>query len=96
MPTEHKGTSTTTTAQIALVTRANKGIGFEIARQLARRGTTVYVGARDEGRGTAAAEKLQGEGFVARFVELDVLREETIRAAAARPSRRRTDGSTCW
>src|SRR5262245_46210198 len=44
---------------------------------------TVYVGARDGGRGPAAAENLQGEGLAARFVELDVLREETIRAAAA-------------
>src|SRR5262245_29508221 len=44
---------------------------------------TVYVGARDSGRGIAAAEKLQGEGLAARFVELDVLREGTIGAAAA-------------
>jgi NAD(P)-dependent dehydrogenase (short-subunit alcohol dehydrogenase family) len=75
MPTEHTA--------IALVTGANKGIGLEIARQLGKRGMAIYVGARDEGRGTAAAEQLQGEGLVARFVELDVLREETIRAAAA-------------
>jgi NAD(P)-dependent dehydrogenase (short-subunit alcohol dehydrogenase family) len=68
---------------IALVTGANKGIGFEIARQLGRRGMTVYVGARDTGRGTEAGEKLQAEGIAARFIELDVLREETIRAAAA-------------
>jgi NAD(P)-dependent dehydrogenase (short-subunit alcohol dehydrogenase family) len=69
--------------RIALVTGANKGIGFEIARQLGRRGMTVYVAARDRGRGSAAAEKLQGEGLAARFIELDVLREETIRQAAA-------------
>ena len=97
MPTEDRAASTARAAthtagsrgignragQIALVTGANKGIGLEIARQLARRGMTVYVGARDRGRGIAAAEKLQDEGLAARFVELDVLREETIRAAAA-------------
>ncbi len=69
--------------RIALVTGANKGIGLEIARQLGRRRMTVYVAARDRGRGNAAVEKLQGEGLAARFIELDVLREETIRQAAA-------------
>jgi NAD(P)-dependent dehydrogenase (short-subunit alcohol dehydrogenase family) len=44
--------------RIALITGANKGIGLEIARQLAKRGMTVYVGARDRSRGTAATEKL--------------------------------------
>ena len=83
MPTKDVTASTAKTDQIALVTGANKGIGFEIARQLARCGMTVYVGARDRDRGTAAAEKLQGEGLEACFVELDVLREHTIRAAAA-------------
>jgi NAD(P)-dependent dehydrogenase (short-subunit alcohol dehydrogenase family) len=79
MPTE----PTKTTERIALVTGANKGIGFEIARQLSRRGMTVYVAARDRGRGSAAAEKLHGDGLAARFIELDVLREDTIRQAAA-------------
>jgi NAD(P)-dependent dehydrogenase (short-subunit alcohol dehydrogenase family) len=68
---------------VALVTGANKGIGFEIARQLARRGMTVYIGARDRGRGLGAAESLEREGLATRFIELDVLREETIRQAAA-------------
>jgi NAD(P)-dependent dehydrogenase (short-subunit alcohol dehydrogenase family) len=97
MPTENQATSTPKIAtvpggsrvignradRIALVTGANKGIGLEIARQLGKCGMTVYVAARDRGRGTAAVKKLQGEGLAARFVELDVLREETIRAAAA-------------
>jgi NAD(P)-dependent dehydrogenase (short-subunit alcohol dehydrogenase family) len=77
------GVDSETTERIALVTGANKGIGFEIARQLGRRGMTIYVAARDRGRGSAAAGKLQGEGLAARFIELDVLREETIRQAAA-------------
>jgi len=50
-----------------LITGANKGLGKETARQLAAAGHTVYVGARDEGRGRVAA----GE-FGARFVHLDV------------------------
>ena len=52
--------------RVAVVTGANKGIGLEIARQLAREGVTVYLGARDEARGRAAAEKLRAEGLDAR------------------------------
>ncbi|MBN6052091.1 SDR family oxidoreductase [Nonomuraea sp. RK-328] len=61
----------------ALITGANKGIGFEIARQLAERGVTALVGARDEERGRAAAERL-GQPYVA----LDVTDEESVQAAA--------------
>lgn len=69
--------------QTALVTGANKGIGFETARQLAQRGFTVWLGCRDEGRGVAAAKELADEGDV-RFVRLDVTDDESVRAAAAR------------
>jgi NAD(P)-dependent dehydrogenase (short-subunit alcohol dehydrogenase family) len=58
--------------RVAVVTGANKGIGLEIARQLAREGIRVYLGARDEGRGRAAAEKLRAEGLDARPLALDV------------------------
>ncbi|MEV0198185.1 SDR family oxidoreductase [Nonomuraea sp. NPDC050691] len=61
----------------ALITGANKGIGFEIARQLAERGVTAVVGARDEERGRAAAERL-GQPYVL----LDVTDEESVQAAA--------------
>lgn len=68
--------------QTALVTGANKGIGREIARQLGRMGATVLIGARDAGRGEAAAVELAGDGVDARFVQLDVTDAGSIAAAA--------------
>ncbi len=68
--------------RIALITGANKGIGFEVARQLARRGDTVLLGARDEERGGEAEVRLKAEGLDAQFVHLDVEDAETHRAAA--------------
>jgi NAD(P)-dependent dehydrogenase (short-subunit alcohol dehydrogenase family) len=64
---------------IALVTGANKGIGKEIARQLAAEGLTVYVGARDAGRGERAAEEI---GSSARPLRLDVTDAASIADAA--------------
>lgn len=68
--------------KIALITGANKGLGFETARQLGRKGFTVLVGARDETRGATAVEKLKAEGFVADFIKLDATDAETIKNAA--------------
>jgi NAD(P)-dependent dehydrogenase (short-subunit alcohol dehydrogenase family) len=68
--------------KVALVTGANKGIGLEIARQLAQQSSTVLLGARDEQRGQEAARTLQQEGFDARFIHLDVTDQATIDAAA--------------
>ena len=65
--------------QIALITGANKGIGFETARLLAERGMTVLLGARNPELGQAAAAKLGVE-----FIQIDVTDEESIREAAAR------------
>jgi NAD(P)-dependent dehydrogenase (short-subunit alcohol dehydrogenase family) len=69
---------------VALVTGANKGIGFEIARQLGRRGATVLIGARNAARGEAAAERLRHEGLNAAPLLVDVTDAESIRRAAAR------------
>jgi NAD(P)-dependent dehydrogenase (short-subunit alcohol dehydrogenase family) len=69
--------------KIALVTGANKGIGFEVARQIGRTGATVLVGARNKVAGENAAATLAGEGLVARFIVIDVADRHSIAAAAA-------------
>ena len=69
--------------RIALVTGANKGIGLEIARQLAQAGHRVLLGARAPERGTAAAAGLAEEGLDVRFVPLDLADPASIDAAAS-------------
>jgi NAD(P)-dependent dehydrogenase (short-subunit alcohol dehydrogenase family) len=71
-----------TTAKIALITGANKGIGFETARQLGQQGMTVLIGARDEARGREAEQALRDGGIDARFVRLDVTDDKSVREAA--------------
>lgn len=58
--------------KIILITGANKGIGFETARQLALSGHTVIVTARDAARGNEAMKKLNAMGVIVHFVALDV------------------------
>ena len=70
--------------EVAVVTGANKGLGREIARRLAAEGMVVYLGARDENRGRAAAEDLGAEGGDVRFLQLDVTDQAQVDAAAAR------------
>jgi NAD(P)-dependent dehydrogenase (short-subunit alcohol dehydrogenase family) len=65
----------------ALITGANKGLGFETARQLTADGWTVFLGGRDPERGRTAAEKLVAEGGDARFVPLDVTDDASVAAA---------------
>lgn len=62
---------------ITLITGANKGLGYQTAKQLIERGHTVFATARDHGRGTTAAAQLG-----ARFLHLDVRDESSIKAAA--------------
>lgn len=47
----------------AFITGANKGIGFETARQLLQQGYYVYIGSRNAENGRVAVEQLKGEGF---------------------------------
>jgi NAD(P)-dependent dehydrogenase (short-subunit alcohol dehydrogenase family) len=60
-----------------LITGANKGLGYETARQLIAAGHTVYIGCRDPERGQTAAQQLG-----ARLVRLDVTDDESVTAAA--------------
>lgn len=66
------------TAEITLVTGANKGLGFETARQLKAQGHKVYLAARDAQRGQTAAAEL---GVA--FIQLDVTDEDSVTQAAA-------------
>jgi NAD(P)-dependent dehydrogenase (short-subunit alcohol dehydrogenase family) len=68
-------------SKTALVTGANKGIGFEVTRELARMGLRVFLGARNVEAGRAAAAKLGGQGEVT-FLEIDVSDAKSIRSAA--------------
>jgi NAD(P)-dependent dehydrogenase (short-subunit alcohol dehydrogenase family) len=66
---------------IALVTGANRGIGYEIAKQLGHKGFTVLLGARDEQKGEIAAARLKAEGVEVQFVLLDITKDESVRQA---------------
>jgi NAD(P)-dependent dehydrogenase (short-subunit alcohol dehydrogenase family) len=68
---------------IALITGANKGIGFATAQNLAARGVTVLLGARDADRGRAAEKALASSGADARYVPLDVTDVTSAAEAAA-------------
>ena len=68
----------------ALITGANKSIGFEAAYQLLREGFRVYIGSRNLASGQEAAEKLKAEGLnEAEAVQLDVTDEASVKAARA-------------
>jgi NAD(P)-dependent dehydrogenase (short-subunit alcohol dehydrogenase family) len=68
----------TTEQAVALVTGANKGLGLETCRQLARRAITVLMGARDIKLGRDAADRLKSEDLTVEPVRLDVTRADHI------------------
>ena len=70
------------TGKTILITGANKGIGFETARQLGRLGYRIWLGSRDAARGKVAADRLSGEGHDVRCLPLDVTGDESVTAAA--------------
>ncbi|GAB4041843.1 SDR family oxidoreductase [Spirosoma jeollabukense] len=74
MKTEHQRT--------ALITGANKGIGKEIARQLAQHGFAVFIGARDMAKGRETSEELCQQGYESTFIHLDVTDPVSIKNAS--------------
>jgi NAD(P)-dependent dehydrogenase (short-subunit alcohol dehydrogenase family) len=71
------------TSRSALITGANKSIGFETARQLGQLGYRVWLGARDLKRGRSAADTLVSEGLDVRPILIDVSQDASVRDAAA-------------
>ena len=64
--------------QVAVVTGANRGIGFEICRQLAKKGVIVVLTSRDEQKGLEACQKLEKEESTVRCCQLDVTHAASI------------------
>ena len=75
--------------RIALVSGGNRGIGYEICRQLAKQGVAVVLTARDAAKGKAAAKTLAAEGLDVEFHRLDVTSCRSIRACVAAVAERR-------
>lgn len=73
--------------RVALVTGANKGIGFAVVQGLLEEGMVVYLSARDTARGERAAAALSGTGSGARFLRMDVTDPASIATAASRIDR---------
>jgi NAD(P)-dependent dehydrogenase (short-subunit alcohol dehydrogenase family) len=67
--------------KIVLVTGANKGIGFEIVRQLAKRGYIVILTSRDHKNGVVAQEQLRRENLSVEYMQMDITHEESIQRA---------------
>jgi NAD(P)-dependent dehydrogenase (short-subunit alcohol dehydrogenase family) len=66
---------------IALITGGNRGLGFEIARQLGNKGFIVLLGARDQAAGDTAVEQLNLQGATAYTITLDITKPDSIALA---------------
>ncbi|XP_048226398.1 uncharacterized protein LOC8261841 [Ricinus communis] len=80
-----QASANTTTKRYAVVTGANRGIGFEVCRQLASNGIVVVLTARDENRGLEAVKKLKDSGVsddLVVFHQLDVADPDSISSLA--------------
>lgn len=74
----------------ALVTGANKSIGFEVARQLAQKGIYVYLGCRNLERGIEALNKLKAEGLNnVEVIQLDITNDESVKMPEQKLARKR-------
>ena len=71
-----------TAKRVAVVTGANRGIGFETSRQLAKHGMKVVLTARDEKKGRAAVERLRSEELDVDFLPLDVSDDASVHGFA--------------
>lgn len=77
---ENQTESSTNNSPVALVTGANQGVGYQIAKALAKNGYTVYVGSRNPSNGEKAAAEM---GANAQAIQLDVTQQPSISAAVA-------------
>lgn len=68
--------------QTVFITGANKGIGYETAKQLGKQGYFVFLGARSEANGKEAVRRLREEGVEAEYISIDVANSSTIASAA--------------
>lgn len=74
---------TNSETKVALITGANRGIGFETARELGELGIRVVLGSRDLGLGKKAAAELAAKGIAAEAVRLDITKPADHEATSA-------------
>src|SRR5258707_6992317 len=70
-------------ARVAVVTGANRGIGYEICRELGQRGIHVVLTSRDAAKGKAACKSLRDEGLPITFCRLEVPSARSVKALTA-------------